>query len=334
MTDDESDRFDWVTETDEKILKYLLSTDVLLTASGIELNLDEQTSYGEVVTRLNKLENYNLVEKRRWGYYSITSTGKAAISGFSIRPDEFPPVLEKTAESGSTSGDDSSGQSDLPPQGTPDVESLQTTRDEAREVLNHQIETLNNVDNKAAYTLRLNIVILGVLLTVSSLLVGNENTPEVSRLGNMGIWVGFFVSGLSIVAALWTYTSTRKETGPGPTDIERLVSRKYSEKQWLRVLLRTYAHWMRRNERVNRRDSFALFISHVLLFVGVGYYGFGTLWGLFFYDQSNWIFYGCLVTLAFLLPAIVLLPRFPHINRLIERVWDRTEPYWEGLYNQ
>jgi len=171
-------------------------------------------------------------------------------------------------------------------------------------------------------------------LTIMSLLVGNNSTPEVTRFANAAIGIGFIVSGFSIVAALWTYTSTRKETGPGPNDIERLVGREYSEEQWLRVLLRTYASWMRRNERVNRRDSFALFISHVLLFMGVGYYGFGTLWGLFFYNRPNWHLYLCLPLLFLILPSIVLLPRFPHIDRLTERLWDYGEPLWEKLYNQ
>jgi hypothetical protein len=199
-----------------------------------------------------------------------------------------------------------------------DLEALRTTHEEARAVIDHQIDAINDVDDKAAYSLRLNILLLGLLLTISSLMIGNQNTPPIQKFVNPIVGLGVICSGLSIVAAIWAYTSTRTETGPGPNDIELYLEQKYDQEEWLDVLVRNYARWMRQNARSNRRDSSALFVSHLFLFLQMGYYALGIGWGL--YVPNTTIYQVIAGTALFTIVQLVLLffPRLPIGNRVFE----------------
>lgn len=332
----------WMKSADDDILGYLDEIDGELTASAIALNLDTGVSYGEIVHRLSILEEYRLVERTQdeWGYYGLTQAGKAYLDGeieldSDTRVDEDSDQRDSASEESKKSDSSSEDQSHslLPPEGKPDIESLRVTQTEAREVLNKQIEALDRLDAKAAETLRLNVVILGVLLTLISVFVSNNSTPDIDRFPTAAIILGVVFTLFSIVAAFWTYTSTRKETGPDPGDIERLASHEYNEKRWLIILVRSCAQWIKKNNKMNQRDTRALFLGHILLFMSLGYYSFSILWGILFYNRSNWILFGSLLVISILFPVIILLPRLPYIERLRAKIWEITEPYWDQLYD-
>lgn len=323
----------WMEPADEKLLEFFGETDAAWTASGVAINWNEDFAYGEIRTRLTTLEDQGFIKKANpdWGYFELTVTGRLYLAGeLELGQSRSEAVIDETSEQ---SNESSSSGSPLPPEGDPDIGSLRTTHDEAREVINLQIETINNIDNKAAYTLRLNIIIVGVLLTIASLLTGNEPTPGLERFPNSAVLVGNLFSAFSFVASLWTYTSTKKETGPGPTDLTRLRKHEYNEKRWLKVLLKAYASWMKKNEDVNRRDSMALFLAHIFLFMAIGYYAFTIVWGIWFHTWSDWIMYALLVILLVALPVIVVLPRIPYVEPVTDYLWQRAEPLWKSLYN-
>lgn len=214
-----------------------------------------------------------------------------------------------------------------------DIEALRLTQQEARNVLNHQIDIVNDIDDKASYTLRLNILLLGLLLTISSLFVSNQSTPAIDRFGSPAIGLGILFTGSSIVTALWAYTSTQVQVGPDPEDIERLRTNRYTERDWLVLLLRSYTVWMAQNERANRRDGFTLFVSHTLLFIELGYYSFGILWGLFVPNWPLWLHLVILVALFPLLVLVVVFPRLPIADRIIAVLWKRFSTVWKQLFN-
>lgn len=149
-----------------------------------------------------------------------------------------------------------------------DLEALRTTQSEARAVLDHQIRTFNDVDNKAARTFRLDAVLLGLILTGVSFLVRSQSF-------DIGPYVNAFSLGgvvalvLSFVVAVVTYTSTSIQTGLGPVDVQRLVDERYNETEWLVLLLRSEAEWMRRNERQQNINGVLLTISHAALIAAV-----------------------------------------------------------------
>lgn len=170
-----------------------------------------------------------------------------------------------------------------------DVESLRVTREEAREALDHQIAALNDIDDKAAHTLRLNVLLLGIILTMASVLASSNATPTIEGIVNSFVVAGTLASGVSMVTSIWAYTSTSYRIGTGPSDVRALLPRNPPEDEWLAALLYNYVAWMERNSRLNRRDAFALFVSHVCLFVSMGYYAVGVGVGLFFPQMDWWL---------------------------------------------
>lgn len=214
-----------------------------------------------------------------------------------------------------------------------DIETLRLTHQEARDVLDHQINTVNDIDDKASHTLRLNILLLGLLLTISSLFVSNQSIPGIARFWSPAIALGLLFTGGSIVTALWAYTSTQVQVGPDPADVERLRTNRYSEREWLVLLLRSYAAWMAQNERANRRDGFTLFVSHTLLLVEIGYYAFGILWGLFVPSWPLWIHIVILLALFPVLLIIIIFPRLSVADRIVSVLWSRFSTVWELLFD-
>lgn len=215
------------------------------------------------------------------------------------------------------------------------VETLEVTREMGRAVIDHQIESLSGLNDKAAYTIRLNILILGVLLTVYSLLANtgvNGQSPS-SHVINGGVGTGVLLSSMSILAAIWTYTSTRKEVGPTGDSILKAINGKtgYSKRGWLKGTIRAQANWIDTNDRVNRRDSFMLFISHLYLFVSIGFYAFGVTWGLKFWQEPTIYYWVSVYFLAFLLPSIVLAPKYAPKERIPNRIIQSISNAINGL---
>ena len=149
-----------------------------------------------------------------------------------------------------------------------DIEALRVTQQEVRTVLDHQIQTFNDVDDKAAQTSRMNGILIGLVLTAASFLAQSDNfdvSPYVNNYTILGI--GFLLT--SFILAILTFTTTDIETGPGPADIQRLIDRKYTEKEWLVLLLRSEANWMKDNERRHTVNGVLLTLSHAALIAGV-----------------------------------------------------------------
>lgn len=149
-----------------------------------------------------------------------------------------------------------------------DLEALRATQKEARAVLDHQIQTFNDVDNKAAKTSRLNGLLLGLLLTAASFLAQAE-AFDVAPYFNIYTGLGVVLLIISFILAITTYTTTNIETGVGPNDIRRLVDKRYSEKGWLILLLRSEAAWMEENERRQTINGSLLTASHVALILAI-----------------------------------------------------------------
>lgn len=149
-----------------------------------------------------------------------------------------------------------------------DLDALRTTQQEARTVLDHQIQTFNDVDNKAAKTSQLVGVLLGLLFTAGSFLA-QADAFDVTPFLNIYTGLGTVALVVSFIFALVTYSTNKIKTGVGPADINRLIDTKYSEKGWLILLLRSEAAWMEENEKSINRNAIFLTVSHIALILAV-----------------------------------------------------------------
>lgn len=149
-----------------------------------------------------------------------------------------------------------------------DVEALRHTADEVRSVLDHQIRTFNDVDNKAAATFRIEAILLGLLLTAASFATRSETITLSDHVNGFSI-AGVILLELSFVLAIAVYTTTKIQTGLGPSSIQRLIDTKYDEREWLVLLLRSSEEWMQFNQRQQTINGVLLTLSHAALILAI-----------------------------------------------------------------
>ncbi|WP_434531916.1 hypothetical protein ACODNH_23590 (plasmid) [Haloarcula sp. NS06] len=166
------------------------------------------------------------------------------------------------------SGPDDHSSSDSSSNSEHDIEALRTTHQEARTVLDHQIQTFRKIDDKAARTFRLDGLLLGLILTALSFL-SSSKALDVVNFVNIYTLVGVILLIVSFILAVATFTVTNIRTGVSQNDIQRLVDKKYSERDWLILLLRSEGAWMDENDGKQSTNTTLLTLSHLALILAV-----------------------------------------------------------------
>lgn len=150
----------------------------------------------------------------------------------------------------------------------PDPDTLEFLCGEAREVLDSQIDTLSDIDDKAMWTLRMIVLVFGLLLTALSLAV----RTEVNSLGRFAnpftvLGIGALIGGL--LSSVIAYSHTRFKPGPSSRDIKNLLERELDESRYRASVLRSYQLWILHNRSSIERDSTLLFLCQMFLIVGI-----------------------------------------------------------------
>jgi hypothetical protein len=139
-----------------------------------------------------------------------------------------------------------------------EVEALRIAREEARETLDGQLAALDDIDSKALSMFRLNVALVGVLVSALSFAAASEVTAA-TALVNPAVGAGVASFALSATAAGLTYTASGQHVGIGPTALEAATDR--TEREFLSSLLSSYADWLRYNERTNERKALLVTLS-------------------------------------------------------------------------
>ena len=146
-----------------------------------------------------------------------------------------------------------------------DAESaLAITREEARDTLERQLDTLDDIDTKAAKILRLNVVVVGALLTVVSITVDAD--VGLSPLYNQYTLAGAVSLLCSTVFAAMTYTVSDVSAGLSDSDVRNAVEGDYARDELLEGLALAYADWIDANYRENVGNT-PLITATILLLV-------------------------------------------------------------------
>lgn len=159
---------------------------------------------------------------------------------------------------------------------SPDHGSLRYTCEEARQVVNHQIATLSDIDDKAMWTLRLIVLIFGLLLTATSLAI-RADVSNVSRFQNTFTVVGVGALSGSLLFSIVAYTDTKFKAGPSADDINELLIRNYGSIDWRIEMLDAYRQWIEKNNTAIRRDAWLLIGCQLLLLVGIASLMYGIV---------------------------------------------------------
>lgn len=157
---------------------------------------------------------------------------------------------------------------------------LEIAREEAHRTIDKQFETLDDIDNKAAKILRLNLLLLSIILTGFSVIAADNGTD--SMMTGPGIPNQYLILGiLSIIAstsvAAFTYTASNKKGGMSGRDIADLLDSDYSAETDLKDIVEGYSFWMQMNFRTNTVNAplvtgVLLLLIYGIILVAVGVY--------------------------------------------------------------
>ncbi|UTF52732.1 hypothetical protein [Natronosalvus rutilus] len=254
---------------DDTILLHLRKTDSAQTASGLALNL-EKLSYGQILDRLKVLEKYRFIKPVKWGYYELTEAGRAYLDG-----EIFEHPIESNTIDEDTSNPSQLALSDFVLEDEPDLNALEKGIDEARETIDHQIQSLNDMDSKAAKILRLNVLLFGLILTAISI------APQTDGLRLEDFNSDFLVIGLlflfvSTTFAALTYTASEYLPGVQPADLDTITDENFTEHELHIVLTNSYSDWIQFNNETNIRNTPLSTATTLSLIAGITYLAIGV----------------------------------------------------------
>ena len=132
---------------------------------------------------------------------------------------------------------------------------LQIAQEEARKTLDKQIQAINDIDKKAIQILQLDILIISLIITASSI------TVQSNELGNLSSFVNeyvIFAVALFTFSALFagvTYSATSVRSGVSHRDIEKMMDEEYGTTELYEKLLRSYTRWIQQNYVTNTKSS-------------------------------------------------------------------------------
>lgn len=134
---------------------------------------------------------------------------------------------------------------------------LTLAREEGQRTIDNQIETFNDIDDKAARILRMNLLVLSILLTGFSIVATDGNLVDsglARELENWYVFAGVVSILVSTILAAFTYTGSNYRSGMSGRDLENKILN--ADIQPIDALYDTaegYSEWAQHNFKVNTR---------------------------------------------------------------------------------
>lgn len=133
--------------------------------------------------------------------------------------------------------------------------------EEGRRTIDKQNEILNNIDDKAARILRVNLVIVGLILTGLSIATGTGSQTDLVQVIlpdviNIYTELGLLALLLSTGVAALTYTASALRIGVTGESLRKIVFEGNTpDRKRLRGLTRSYSKWIEQNYRTNAYNA-------------------------------------------------------------------------------
>lgn len=146
-----------------------------------------------------------------------------------------------------------------------DLETARTVHEEARSVLDYQIKLLDDIDDKAARTVRITVLLVGAILGAASF----EDATGISLTSNYIIW-GIAYLIFSIALGMKTYNVSEPYLGPNPKDLKSLLHETSDEEDMLIFLVdEGFTEWISETEFLNRVNGWYLDLTQWSLVIGI-----------------------------------------------------------------
>lgn len=145
----------------------------------------------------------------------------------------------------------------------PSEDSKEQIREEARHVIDGQLQTLRDTDRKAMATARINGLILGLLASAASIA---DNPTRV--INDWMIYGGVALLG-SLSVAVLTYTVDRPSYGLGPGYFDTELDTFNTDTAVSDDILNRYADWIADNSEEISTNGTYLFVSQLFFLFGL-----------------------------------------------------------------
>jgi hypothetical protein len=157
--------------------------------------------------------------------------------------------------------------------------SLERGVSEARATLDTQIETLDDIDTKAIRILRVNVLLIGVVLSALTFSANSPSAPF-ERFLNVYLGAGILLLISSSATAGLTYTASDFRAGMSRSNIRTMLEENLVAEELHLVLAKSYATWIRKNQSAEVINSFYSTSTILLLIYAVTYLALGVYHGL------------------------------------------------------
>lgn len=126
--------------------------------------------------------------------------------------------------------------------------------EETRRTIDYQHRTLADIDSKASRLPQINLLVVGLVLTILSVSADSPSLPPES-VANGYTATGVILLLVSTVLAGITYTATKLRIGVDADTVRQMLSGELSEGQIDRGLAKSYARWIEENDSASRTNA-------------------------------------------------------------------------------
>lgn len=150
------------------------------------------------------------------------------------------------------------------------IKALRRARREARNVLDHEIESMTNLSNHGLQTARLSILLFGLFLSLVSIASQYSSNGVTKILNNLDhrISIALLFFG-SFFTGLVGYGILDIDFGTKSSSLEDYRNNKFNEDEFLLSILNGYENWIEHAQRINKINSWLLLGSQIFLILAL-----------------------------------------------------------------
>jgi predicted transcriptional regulator len=155
------------------------------------------------------------------------------------------------------------------PKKQPNKDVLAFTQKEASSSFDYYVNHFQGFNSKAANSIQLNLAIIGLLLTVSSILVSGNKADLISQfvkemfpVGILGL-IALIFSFILSLSILQPYTYA----GLGSSDLRQIYQGDFDKNSLINQLVLSYEVWLRNNEKESKKIRRRLALSYYLTII-------------------------------------------------------------------
>ncbi|WP_147302048.1 hypothetical protein [Haloferax sp. Atlit-4N] len=170
---------------------------------------------------------------------------------------------------------------EVTPVRTDDPDVLRAAVKEARSSLDKRIEAIEEKDNMAISTVRLNFLLIGLSFTIASVV------PSSLWYLNWLTIIGYLSLFCSTFIGIRAYMYTDYTPGVKAFHLEEISSAEYTNVEWLQWMNQEYTSWIRTVKKSERIEATRIGRTHLFQFVAVGLLLIGAIAGFYGMEPAS-----------------------------------------------